>query len=98
MSPATKMWSVTTPLISKARQPASQPTPQKPAASPAPFQPFDVADGTERGQDEIDVERGSVGELGAPDVPAGVALERQHRIPCAGPRRDPAAFPRRSHR
>ena len=36
MSPATKMLSVTTPLMSKARQPASQATPQKPAASPAP--------------------------------------------------------------
>jgi hypothetical protein len=36
MSPATKMLSVTTPLMSKARQPASQPTPQKPVASPAP--------------------------------------------------------------
>src|SRR6516162_9484524 len=36
MSPTTKMESVTTPLISKARQPASQPTPQKPAASPDP--------------------------------------------------------------
>src|SRR6516164_8290656 len=34
MSPTTKMESVTTPLISKARKPASQPTPQKPAASP----------------------------------------------------------------
>src|SRR5215467_10468539 len=30
------MLSVTTPLMSKARQPASQPTPQRPAASPAP--------------------------------------------------------------
>ena len=36
MSPATKMWLVTTPLTSNARQPASQPTPQNPAASPAP--------------------------------------------------------------
>ena len=36
MSPATKMLSVTTPLTSNARQPASQATPQKPVASPAP--------------------------------------------------------------
>src|SRR5258707_54604 len=36
MSPATKMLSVTTPLMSKARQPASQATPQNPAASSAP--------------------------------------------------------------
>src|SRR5499427_9944466 len=36
MSPTTKMDSVTTPLISKARKPASQPTPQKPAARPDP--------------------------------------------------------------
>src|SRR6516162_3694999 len=36
ISPTTKMESVTTPLISKARQPASQPTPQKPAAIPDP--------------------------------------------------------------
>ena len=36
MSPATKMLSVTTPLMSKARQPASQATPQKPVARPAP--------------------------------------------------------------
>src|SRR5215831_6563877 len=36
MSPTTKMDSVTTPLMSKARQPVSQPTPQKPVASPDP--------------------------------------------------------------
>src|SRR5262245_57565943 len=36
MSPTTKMESVTTPLMSKARQPVSQPTPQKPTASPDP--------------------------------------------------------------
>ena len=36
ISPATKMLSVTTPWMSNARQPASQATPQKPAASPAP--------------------------------------------------------------
>ena len=36
MSPATKMLSVTTPLMSKARQPASQATPQKPVARRAP--------------------------------------------------------------
>ena len=36
MSPATYTESVTTPLISKARQPASQPMPQNPAARPDP--------------------------------------------------------------
>ena len=78
MSPATKMLSVTTPLMSKARQPASQPTPQKPAASPAPSSHsmlrIDPSDATHH----VDVERGPVGELGTPHVSVRVALQRRH--------------------
>ena len=45
---------------------------------PGTLQPFDVADRTQRCQHHIDVERGSVGETGAPHMPAGVAFQRRH--------------------
>ena len=60
MSPATKMLSVTTPWISKARQPASQATPQKPVASPAPSSHSMLRMRSERRKHHIDFQRGSV--------------------------------------
>ena len=39
------------------------------------LQPFDVADGAQRRHHHVDVERGAVGELGAPDVSVGVSFE-----------------------
>ena len=78
ISPATKMLSVTTPLMSNARQPASQATPQKPRPARA-LQPFDVADRPERRHHHVDVERGAVGEPGAPHVSVRVAFERLDR-------------------
>ena len=87
MSPATKMLSVTTPLMSKARQPASQATPQNPVGQVGALEPFDVADGAQRRHHHVDVERGPVRQLSLPDVPVGVAFERFDRD--AGAQVDP---------
>ena len=45
------------------------------------FQPFDIADRAQRRHDDVDVERGAVGELCAPHVSVCVSFERLHRNP-----------------
>lgn len=68
------MLSVTTPLMSNARQPASQAPPRTRLQLRA-FEPFDVADRAQRGDHHVHVEHGSIGKAGRPDVSFRVALE-----------------------
>ena len=51
--------------MSKARQPASQPTPHWPAASPEPSSHSTLRIEPSDGHDHVDVERGAVGQRGA---------------------------------
>ena len=60
--------------------------PPEPGGQFRAFEPFDVADRAQRRHHHVDVKRGSIRELGAPDVSVGVAFERLHRHP--GPQVD----------
>ena len=83
MSPATKMLSVTTPLMSKARQPASQATPQKPVARRAPSSHSVLRIDPSEAHHHVDVERGPVGELRPPHVAGRVSFQRIDTDTCA---------------
>ena len=79
MSPATKILSVTTPLMSKARQPASQATPQKPRARPAPSSHSTLRSDPSDAHHHVDIECSPVGEFGAPHVSVRVSFQRLDR-------------------